>query len=100
MPKLYEYMGIIVFFYSNEHQPVHVHGRYQGHESKAEILLEEGIVKEIRIQNVKGKKPLSGPQLSDFKTLVEKFAKDIVQSWIDYFVYHKSLSSKKITRKL
>jgi hypothetical protein len=26
MPKLYEYMGIIVPFYSNEHEPIHVHG--------------------------------------------------------------------------
>jgi len=26
MPKLYEYLGLDVFFYSNEHQPVHVHG--------------------------------------------------------------------------
>ena len=30
MPKLYEYLGLDVFFYSNEHQPVHVHGKYQG----------------------------------------------------------------------
>ncbi len=38
MPKLYEYLGIVIFFYSNEHEPVHVHGRYQGKESKALIL--------------------------------------------------------------
>lgn len=100
MPKLYEYMGIIVFFYSNEHRPVHVHGRYQGRESKAEIILYDGKISDIRLVPVKGKKPLTGGHLSDFKTLVETFAKDIVESWIDYFVYHKSVPSKKITRKL
>ena len=26
MPKLYEYLGIVVYFYSNEHEPIHVHG--------------------------------------------------------------------------
>jgi len=30
MPKLYEYFGLVVLFYSNEHHPVHVHGLYQG----------------------------------------------------------------------
>jgi hypothetical protein len=29
MPKLYEYFGIIVFFYANEHEPIHVHGEYK-----------------------------------------------------------------------
>jgi hypothetical protein len=26
MSKLYEYLGLIVLFYANEHEPVHVHG--------------------------------------------------------------------------
>ena len=26
MPKLYEYFGLIILFYANEHEPVHVHG--------------------------------------------------------------------------
>lgn len=26
MPKLYEYFGLIVLFYSDEHEPIHVHG--------------------------------------------------------------------------
>jgi Domain of unknown function (DUF4160) len=39
MPKLYEYFGIIVLFYSNEHEPIHVHGKCQGRESKAELII-------------------------------------------------------------
>lgn len=39
MPKLYEYFGLIVMFYANEHEPVHVHGKCQGREAKAEIIL-------------------------------------------------------------
>ncbi|WP_219624880.1 DUF4160 domain-containing protein, partial [Vibrio parahaemolyticus] len=30
MPKIYEYLGIILFFYSNEHEPIHIHGKFQG----------------------------------------------------------------------
>ena len=25
MPKIYEYFGFVFFFYSNEHEPIHVH---------------------------------------------------------------------------
>ena len=35
-------------FYSNEHEPVHVHGKFQGRESRAEIILINGVVQEIR----------------------------------------------------
>ncbi len=24
MPKIFEYLGILIFFYSNEHEPIHV----------------------------------------------------------------------------
>lgn len=45
MPKLYEYFGLIILFYSNEHEPIRVHGKYQGTESKAEIIFENGVFK-------------------------------------------------------
>jgi len=42
MPKIYEYLGIIIFFYANEHEPIHVHARYGDRESKAEFVIQEG----------------------------------------------------------
>ena len=35
MPKIFEYLGIIIMFSSNEHEPIHVHGKFQSLESKA-----------------------------------------------------------------
>ena len=35
MPKLYEYFGLVVFFYANEHEPIHVHGEFQGGHARA-----------------------------------------------------------------
>ncbi len=58
MPKLYEYLGIIIMFYSNEHEPIHVHGKYQGFESKAELIIIDGKVVAINILAVKGKESL------------------------------------------
>ena len=99
MPKLYEYLGIIVLFHSNEHEPIHVHGRYQDRESKAEIIIQDGKVKEIKIISTKSK-PLKGTLLKDFEILVKSYADEIVQSWIDYFVLHKQVYPKKITKRI
>ncbi len=38
VPKLYEYFGLIVMFYANEHEPVHVHGKSQGREARPKLL--------------------------------------------------------------
>jgi hypothetical protein len=100
MPRLYEYFGLIVLFYSNEHEPVHVHGKYQGCESRAEFIIENGRIVEIRYSPVRGKEPLPTSQLGDFRTLVEQYAEEIVQKWIDYFVLHRPIQAKRITRRL
>ena len=100
MPKLYEYFGIIVLFYSNEHEPIHVHGKYQGRESKAELIIAHGRVVEIIISSVRGKRPLGGRELSDFETLVRRFADEIVQKWIDYFILHQPVQSQRITTRI
>jgi hypothetical protein len=100
MPKLYEYFGLVVLFYSNEHEPIHVHGKYQGRESKAEIILVNGAVASIRYSEEAGRAPLSVSELRVFTELVDAKAQDIVTKWIDYFVLHKSVRPERITQRL
>ncbi|MDX2249655.1 MAG: DUF4160 domain-containing protein [Bacteroidia bacterium] len=100
MPKLYEYLGIVIFFYSNEHEPIHVHARKGEYESKAEIIVKAGNIEEIIITEVKGKEPLKGNELRNLKTFLQYYADSIVSKWVDYFVYHKEVDFEKITQKL
>jgi len=100
MPKLYEYLGLIILFYSNEHEPIHVHGKFQGMESKAEIIFENGMFKEIRISDVKGKKPLDKKNLKNFTIFVNAYKLDIVNKWIEFFVYNKAIEPEIISKKL
>jgi hypothetical protein len=100
MPKLYEYFGLMILFYSNEHEPIHVHCKYQGKESKADIIFENGKFIEVSISDVKGKDPLETKEMKQFRKLVEIYRDDIVRKWIDFFVYNKEVVSEKITKKL
>lgn len=98
MPKIFGYLGIILFFYSNEHEPVHVHATYGGFESKVEFYIVNGKISEIWIKLVKDRKPLKGTKLKDFEKLLEAYAEKIVEKWVDDFVYHKDVEFEKITK--
>lgn len=100
MPKIFEYLGLIIFFYSNEHNPVHVHAKKGEYESKAEFYIKDEKVSEIKIVNIKGKKPLKSSDLKDFKDFLTFYADEVVLKWIEYFVYHKDIRFRKITKRL
>ncbi len=71
MPKLYEYFGLFVLFYTNEHEPIHVHGvDADGNGLKAEIIVKNGKVEKVHFVRVGNMPPLRGARLRDFKTLV------------------------------
>jgi len=78
----------------------HVHGKCQGRESRAELIIRDGRVIDIIYSPVRGRQPLEGAQLQDFQTLVRHHADDIVQKWIDYFVLHRYVEPEVITRRI
>ena len=100
MPKIYEYLGIIIFFYSNEHEPIHVHAKKGGCESKAEFHIVEGKIEKISIKKIKGKKPMKGNDLKEFSSFLGEYAESIVDKWVDYFVYHKTINCERISKRI
>jgi hypothetical protein len=100
MPKLYEYFGLIIMFYANEHEPVHVHGKIQDRESRAEIIVINGIVSEIRYSAAAGRSPLNLNETRYFEEIISTRADDIIAKWIDFFVLHKHITPERITRRL
>ncbi len=100
MPKIFEYLGIVFYFYSNEHEPIHVHAEKGEFESKAEFMIRDGQIESVRITNVRGKERLKGGDLRNFKSFLEKYYEEIVSKWVDYFVYKKDVSFERITKKI
>ena len=100
MPKLYEYLGISVFFFAGEHLPVHVHGRYGEQETKAEIITRGGKIVSIRLCRVSNRRPLAGNARKHFVKLVHAKAGDILKKWADVFILNKVVKPEIITRKI
>ena len=79
---------------------MHVHGKHQDRESRAEIIVVNGVITEIRYSNVAGRAPLENREINYFREVVTARAEDIVSKWIDFFVLHKPVQSERITRRL
>ena len=67
MPKLYEYFGLVFFFYANEHIPIHVHVSFAEYETRIELLYENGKLKKLVIRESMGRKPLPIKELKKAK---------------------------------
>jgi len=77
-----------------------VHGKFQNRENKAEFIIIDGRIIEIRYSSVRGRDPLDNNEMKKFKSLVETFKEDIIQKWIDFFLLNKEIKTEKITHKL
>lgn len=101
MPRLYEYFGLIISFFSNDHEPIHVHCQYAEYSCKAELHYDKKTGKlRVVIKNL-GKKALPERVKRDVIALVEKYHKDIVFKWTLYMSEsHIKPKIEKITTKL
>jgi hypothetical protein len=100
MPKILEYFGIVFYFYSNEHLPIHVHVSYGEYESIFEFHFENGALVTTETRKSAVKPPLPPAQMRDAQKIVEIYTEDIVSKWTDFFVLKKKIKSTKITKRL
>ena len=80
MPTIFEYFGFIFKFYSNEHEPIHVHVIKGNCETIFELIIENGKLSEIRQRARQGVKPLSGNDLNVAKLFVTKYAEKLLRN--------------------
>lgn len=86
MAKIYCYVGISFIFRTNDHLPIHIHGKKGEYESKAELIIVDGKIVDILIKGVKGKKCLKDKDLDNFLTFVRMKCYDIREKWISFYV--------------
>lgn len=100
MPKIFEYFGIIFFFYSNEHEPIHVHVMHNGCQSIFELIMQNGELIEIRTREKAGEEPLSGKDKKTAEAFIRKYQKNIIAKWIRFFVMRQAVRCTNIRKRL
>ena len=100
MPKILEYFGFIFYFFSNEHEPIHVHVKHGDCESVFELIMEDGKLMEIRRREKPGVDPLGTKEASTAIEFIQVYWQDIVAKWVDFFVYKREVKTTRINKRL
>ncbi len=100
MPKIFEYFGFIFYFYSNEHEPIHVHVLHGDKESIFDLIMMNGELIEIRSREKKGAEPLPERDKRTVEDFIKKYHMNIIQKWVKFFVLKQSIRSTRISKKL
>jgi len=74
MPKVFEQDGFRFFFYSDEHQPIHIHVDYSGAEARIELTT-------LKVSN----STLKAKDLKKALVLTKEYRTRIEQVWDEYF---------------
>jgi len=98
MPKLYEYLGIAIWFYSDEHNPIHVHAKYGDNEVKVELYETNGIIYDVQYKELNGK--FSPAKMRDLKLFINENKNAILYAWKQVFEQNVKLKPIKITKRI
>lgn len=77
MPEIFRKFGFRFYFYSDEHQPIHVHVRNADGEIKLNIVAEKILL--IRNYGMKSK------DVKIAKELAKTYREEIIMDWIKHF---------------
>lgn len=100
MPKIYEYFGFIFYFYSNEHEPIHVHVKHGDEESVFELIMMNGSLDRINIREKHGAPSLSSKDKRVAEAFIRKYSKNIIDKWVRFFVMKQQVRSTNIKTRL
>lgn len=100
MPKIYEYFGFSFFFFSREHEPIHVHVSNANGESVFELIIQNGELVKIRVRHKKGIKPLPVKDEKVAMAFIRKYYKNIVDKWMRVFVMKQNVRTTHIREKV
>lgn len=95
MPKIYQYSGINFWFWSNEHDPIHIHARYG-----RKLIVIKLYVKDGKVSRVAYKGTFGESKDKELKNFISVMKENIRVAWIDYFINHKHISTITINKKI
>ena len=100
MPTIFRVFGYIFKFYSNEHEPIHVHVIHGARESIFDLIMMDGELAELHVREKHGAEPLAEKDKRTAEAFIRKYHKNIIDKWVKFFVMKQSVRSTNIKKKL
>jgi hypothetical protein len=98
MPNIFEYLGIIIRFYSNEHEPIHIHTIYGNPVVKVSFFIKDGKIYRTTFVEEKGSFP---PQkMKQLNKFVSIYKLKIAYRWEQYLIWILKVTNEKITKTI
>jgi hypothetical protein len=98
MPVIYNYLGIKISFFSNEHEPIHIHADYNGASIKVSLFIEKGVVGRTTYKAITGK--FNKAKLADLKHFVSVNKNALLFAWKQKFENDVKIKPIIITKKI
>jgi len=101
MPQIYRYLGLIFYFWSDDHLPVHVHvtDETRTKECIFDLVIENSVLVEIRVRT-DTKPPLKTEDTNKAKAFINTYYPQIIKKWFQYYVCGEPLKSVTIRKKV
>lgn len=99
MPVIYEYLGIIIGFYSNDHEPIHIHATYGKAVVKVILYTKDGKVYRTAYQK-DSKESFPPAKMAQLKIFVSKYKEAMLFAWEQVFSYGNTIKKVVITKKI
>jgi len=98
MPKIFEYFGLVFYFFAHEHLPIHVHVRKSGCQDTFELVITDGVLIDIKLRKDNTHKPLSVADQRKAKTFIQFYYAEIISKWFKVFVLDVPVESEKVEK--
>jgi hypothetical protein len=76
MPQILRIYGFVFYFFSNDHEPIHVHVKGKGSHARFEL------VPVVRMTNTTGFKT---KELKQIRQIIDTYKDQMIQDWHTYF---------------
>ena len=100
MPTLYEYFGLFIYFYSDDHLPIHVHAEYAERSCKVEFIINEGKAMEFKFHQINNRPLLRRSEEKKLRELLNFYSDDVIKKWSMFHILKQQIKPIKITKKI
>lgn len=99
MPVIYEYLGIIIGFYTNDHEPIHIHATYGKAVVKVVLHTKDGKVYRTTYHQI-SRELFPPAKMAQLKIFVSKYKEAMLFAWEQVFRFGNPIKKVIITKKI